>query len=146
MKSTRAFVSILLLCAAFGAKATDFYIDPVDGSDSGDGSATNPWHSLQAVFDANLIETQDWPSYPYTDGMQLVTVNAGAPVHAGDTLWLRSGYHGDLVIEHDHPLGSRELTRELVQHLLPLAGDPVIEPRAAEPRFLPVHRSFFFPR
>ncbi len=58
-----------------------------------------------------LIETQDWPSYPYADGMQLVTVNAGAPVRAGDTIWLRSGYHGDLVdrarVQHraDHDRG-----------------------------------------
>jgi hypothetical protein len=30
--------------------------------------------------------------------MQLVDVNTGAPVRAGDTLWLRTGYHGDLVV------------------------------------------------
>src|SRR6476469_2176744 len=100
MKTARALALILLLGAAFAAHAGDFYIDPVNGSDAGDGSATNPWRSLQALFDDGLIETQDWPDYPYQDGMQLVTVNAGAPVRAGDTIWLRSGYHGDLVIEH----------------------------------------------
>ncbi len=100
MKTARLTFLVLLLCAASGAWANDFYIDPVNGSDGGDGSAAHPWHSLQAVFDNGLIQTQDWPSYPYEDGMQLVMVNAGAPVHAGDTLWLMTGYHGDLVVEH----------------------------------------------
>src|SRR5262249_5598969 len=100
MKIARILVPALLLCAAFGARANDFYVDPIAGSDAGDGSAASPWRSLQSVFDDGLIETQDWPNYPYEDGMQLVTVNAGAPVRAGDTIWLRSGYHGDLVIEH----------------------------------------------
>ncbi len=100
MKTARTGIAALLVCAAVRVSAADFYIDPVNGSDSGDGSAQNPWRSLEAVFDNGLIETQDWPSYPYEPGMQLVVVNPGAPVRAGDTLWLRSGYHGDLVIEH----------------------------------------------
>jgi hypothetical protein len=100
MRTAQRCVLGLLLCAAAGARANDFYIDPVNGADGGDGSAAHPWRSLQAVFDDGLIETRDWPSYPYDPGMQLVTVNAGAPVRAGDTLWLRDGYHGDLAIEH----------------------------------------------
>lgn len=112
MKSVRSIAPILVLCTALGARANDFYIDPVAGSDTGDGSATNPWRSLQAVFDDALIETQDWPDYPYEDGMQLVTVNAGAPVHAGDTIWLRSGYHGDLFIEHAYNVAPITLAAE----------------------------------
>ncbi|MGH8173832.1 MAG: right-handed parallel beta-helix repeat-containing protein, partial [Rhodanobacteraceae bacterium] len=95
----RPFLFLLLLASA-SATAADFYVDPVAGSDDGDGSAANPWRSLQTVFDDGLIETRDWPDYPYDPGMQLVTVNAGAPVHAGDTLWLRAGFHGDIQIEH----------------------------------------------
>jgi len=88
----------ILLCTAPFAAANEFYVDPDHGSDAGDGSAAQPWRSLQAVFDDGLVETRDWPSYPYVPGMTLVTVNAGAPVRAGDTIWLRSGYHGDLVV------------------------------------------------
>lgn len=89
-----------LLLAAAGAQAASFHIDPVAGSNtSGDGSAANPWRSLAHVFDAGLIETRNWPNYPYASGMNLVTINAGAPVRAGDTIWLRNGYHGDLVVE-----------------------------------------------
>jgi hypothetical protein len=61
MKGACTRASILLLYAAFGANANDFYIDPVDGSDAGDGSAAHPWRSLEAVFDAGLVETRDWP-------------------------------------------------------------------------------------
>jgi hypothetical protein len=93
-------LALIVIAVALSAHANEFYIDPVNGSDAGDGSAANPWRSLEAVFDDGLIETQDWPDFPHEDGMELVTVNAGAPVHAGDTIWLRDGYHGDLVIEH----------------------------------------------
>jgi len=78
MKAACVLASILLLGVALAAHANDFYIDPVNGSDAGDGSASNPWRSLQALFDDGLIETQDWPDYPYQDGMQLVTINAAA--------------------------------------------------------------------
>jgi parallel beta helix pectate lyase-like protein len=94
----RGFLVALLL-GATPALAADFYVDPVSGSDAGDGSAANPWRTLQAVVQANRIETRNWESLPYQPGLNLGTVNAGAPVRAGDTLWLRSGYHGPLVLQ-----------------------------------------------
>lgn len=93
-------VLLLLLFAASPVAATTFHVDPVNGSAAGDGSAAQPWQSLQAVFEAGLVETRDWPEYPYVEGMALVTVNAGAPVRAGDILLLHEGYHGDVAIEH----------------------------------------------
>lgn len=87
----------LFLCAltaASGARAADFYIDPVNGSPSGDGSAGHPWQTMQQVIDDNLVETQVWASLPYAPGAALVPVNPGAPVQPGDTLWLRTGFHG----------------------------------------------------
>jgi hypothetical protein len=92
-------VALLLGVAAPASWAADFYVDPVAGSSAGDGSAASPWRTLQAVLDADLIETRDWESLPYEPGRGLVTVNAGAPVKAGDTLWLRTGYHGVVVIQ-----------------------------------------------
>jgi hypothetical protein len=80
------------------AQAADFYVDPVSGSDAGNGSATSPWRTLQTVLDAK-VETRDWESHPYQPGLALVPRNPGAPVKAGDTLWLRSGYHGALVVQ-----------------------------------------------
>ena len=83
--------------AAPGA-AADFFVDPVLGSASGDGSAANPWRTLQQVVEDDLIETRHWESLPYEPGLDLVVVNPGAPVRAGDTIWLRSGDHGELFL------------------------------------------------
>lgn len=99
----RSLLCCLLLCLAVvaDARAASFYIDPAAGSDTtGDGSAAHPWRSLAHVLEAGLVETRDWPAYPYQPGTTLVTVNPGAPVHAGDTLWLRSGDYGDISIQH----------------------------------------------
>ncbi len=94
-------LDVLLFVGIFVASAVharDFYIDPVSGSPAGDGSAGNPWRTLQEVVEADLIETREWESFPYEPGLELVVVNPGAPVTAGDTLWLRTGYHGELDI------------------------------------------------
>jgi parallel beta-helix repeat protein len=54
-----------------------FYADPVNGSDSGDGSSARPWGSIQAVVAAGHLGTR---------------------VRPGDRVLLRSGYHGELTI------------------------------------------------
>jgi len=80
-------------------RSAQHYIDPVNGSASGDGSSSRPWKSLQDVV-AQQVETQTWEgSLPYVDGKKLIPVNAGAPVKAGDTIWLRSGDYGVLSIQ-----------------------------------------------
>lgn len=94
----------LLICvglclAALPARATEFYVDPNNGRPSGNGSASHPWQSIQEVFDAGRVESQQWDKLPYTEDSKLVVKNPGAPVRAGDTIWLRSGYYGDLAIE-----------------------------------------------
>ncbi|MCA9523680.1 MAG: right-handed parallel beta-helix repeat-containing protein, partial [Myxococcales bacterium] len=80
------------------AWAAEFYVDPQNGSPSGDGSAAMPWRTLQDVIDGGLVQTQTWESFPYVEGAKLVPKNAGAPIHGGDTIWLLSGYHGTLSI------------------------------------------------
>jgi hypothetical protein len=66
--------SLLLLAWIAGpARAEEFYVDPAAGSGSGDGSRDKPWQTLEAVVkDAHI----------------------GKEIHPGDTVWLRSGYHG----------------------------------------------------
>lgn len=90
-------LAVLVLFAA-PALAADFYVDPVTGSPAGNGSAALPWRTLEEVVDGGLIETRHWESLPYQPGLDLVVVNPGAPVRAGDTIWLRSGYHGELFV------------------------------------------------
>ena len=58
----------LLLCIAAPAWAADFYVDPVNGSDAGNGGAANPWRTLQAVIQANRIETRNCESCPTSPG------------------------------------------------------------------------------
>lgn len=88
----------LLTLAPSIAAAEDFYVDPERGSPDGDGSAARPWRTLQEVIEANLVETRHWSTLPYADGATLEPVNAGAPIGPGDTIWLASGYHGELAI------------------------------------------------
>ena len=93
----------LLLCVGIffvnlPLQGAEFYVDPVNGSPRGDGSAARPWRTIQEVFDAGRIESQQWDRLPYTDESTPVVKNAGAPVQAGDIIWLRSGFHGELNI------------------------------------------------
>jgi len=87
-------------------------VDPVTGSSTGDGGAARPWRSIQDVFDAGLVESQQWAQLPYTQQSELVPKNAGAPLRAGDTIWLRTGYHGDLSIFRYYNTGTITLAAE----------------------------------
>ena len=81
------------------ADSAEFYVDPVRGDMNNDGSHEKPWQSIQAVFDKGLVESRQWEKLPYRDSARLVPKNEGAPVRAGDTIYLRSGYHGELNIQ-----------------------------------------------
>ena len=87
-----------MLALPSAARAADFFVDPVAGTPAGDGSAANPWRTIEEVIEADLIETRHWETLPYVPGLGFVTVNAGAPVKAGDTLFLRTGDHGEIFL------------------------------------------------
>jgi len=94
-------IAVFAVCAVLisgHAYAADFCVDPVNGSPSGDGSADHPWRTIGEVIAANRIESRNWNTLPYTTSATLVPRNPGALVKAGDTIWLRSGYHGELSI------------------------------------------------
>ena len=98
---TRMRVLCLMMCLTALAQAAEpaaFYVDPVGGDMNNDGSRGKPWRSIQAVFDNGLVESQQWAKLPYRDGATLEQKNKGARVRAGDTIYLRSGYHGKLDI------------------------------------------------
>jgi len=108
---------MLLLCVGLClvplcAEAAEFYVDPANGSPTGDGSTSRPWRTIQEVFDAGLVESQQWDKLPYTVQSKLVARNAGAPVRAGDTIRLRSGYHGDLLIDKYYNSGTITLAAD----------------------------------
>jgi len=70
-----------------------FYVDPEKGDMDNDGSAEHPWRTVEQVFEQNLIQTRD------TAGR---LKNPQAPVKAGDTILLRSGYHGEIYCRGAH--------------------------------------------
>jgi len=80
------------------SSAASFYIDPIHGSDSNDGSSSSPWKSLEYLLNNNMIESRQWNSLPYSSSAYLVAKNSGAVIKGGDTIYLRSGQYGELSI------------------------------------------------
>ena len=74
-----------------------YYIDPVNGSNDGDGSEQHPWRTLQQVVEDGLIQYFRHAESSNPDS-ELIAVNEGAPVKGGDRLLLRSGYHGHIAL------------------------------------------------
>jgi hypothetical protein len=62
-----------------------FHIAPVNGSPNGDGSAQNPWRTLQEVIENGLIEMYQH-SENSTPSSNLLLVNEDAPVKGDDRL------------------------------------------------------------
>jgi hypothetical protein len=67
--------TIILLCVALPSLsfAATYYVDPATGSPSNNGNSASPWRTIQEVFANGLFGTTILP---------------------GDTVLLRSGYHG----------------------------------------------------
>lgn len=88
------YIIFLMVVGISMVHGKTYYLDPVNGDNSNVGSMTSPWFTLESVLDANMIETQSYQPLPYTDQSTLVPKNVGAPIKAGDTLRLMSGFHG----------------------------------------------------
>jgi len=86
--NTSVFVIIAAgFTAASLSHAAVYYVDPEHGDMAGDGSAGRPWKTIQLLFELNMIQTRDKAGR---------LKNPDAPVKAGDTILLRSGYHGEI--------------------------------------------------
>jgi parallel beta-helix repeat protein len=96
----KAIYLVLLAVLSNVVIANKFYIDPVNGSNTGDGSVNLPWATIEDVITGNLIESYEYQTPYDTANPQLVIKNQGAPVKAGDTLLLFSGFHGKIYIEN----------------------------------------------
>ena len=75
----------------------EFYIDPIHGSMSNDGSKQRPWRTLAEVLapSSRLISSFAYVNYA-KGGRDMAPVNPQGPVKAGDTLVLMTGDHGDV--------------------------------------------------
>jgi len=81
--------------------ATTFHVDPISGNNiTGNGSAANPWKTLDYLFTNNLIETYSYATPYNSNNPQLIIKNAGAPVKGGDTIILYTGLHGEVFIQN----------------------------------------------
>ena len=80
-------MSALVFGIVSSLEAAVFYVDPERGDRAGDGSAERPWKTVQELFERRFIQTRD-------SGGRLR--NPEAPVKSGDTILLRSGYHGEI--------------------------------------------------
>lgn len=99
-RSKLLLLIILQLILVGNATATTFYIDPANGSGSGDGSPANPWRTLEEVVSQNRIESFQYVTPYSAANPQLIPRNQGAPVKAGDTLMLLGGLHGELFLQN----------------------------------------------
>ena len=88
----------LILLAATVLRAAEFYVDPINGSLTGNGSQTSPWSTLEEVWNSGKIESRNCSAPCSTTAPVYVTKNATGPVKPGDTIYLMSGYHGSLSI------------------------------------------------
>jgi len=71
------------------AGGVSYYVDPWLGNVANLGTKESPWSTLEEVIEYGLIETK---------GADGAIRNQGAPVKAGDTVILMSGYHGNVDI------------------------------------------------
>ena len=81
--------TLCLKKATLETRQTMFYCDPINGNMQSDGSAEHPWRTIEEVIEAGLIQLCDRQGKP---------ANPNAPVRPGDTVLLRSGWHGVLSI------------------------------------------------
>ena len=92
-----------LLFYVISVQASIFYIDPIVGDINNDGSINAPWSTLEEVFENGFIESQKFSPLPYDPLIsQLIPFNVGAPIKSGDTLYLRSGLHGNIFARNYH--------------------------------------------
>ncbi len=95
MKKSLLF-SIILISLVNTILANHFFIDPINGDINNDGSINHPWSTFEEVIANNYIESYT-NTLPYNESTnKLIIKNENAPVHAGDTLYLLTGLHGDI--------------------------------------------------
>jgi Right handed beta helix region len=71
-----------------------FYIDPVNGAASGDGSESRPWNSLSDIVKKGLVSSK-----PYDPNSPAVKAGKPAWVFPGDVIRLKSGDYGNIEIQ-----------------------------------------------
>ena len=74
-----------------------FYVDPINGSASGDGSASHPWNSLKDMLANGLISDKPRDFVDQQAGASKTTRDA--PIRPGDVILLENGNYGNIKIQ-----------------------------------------------
>ena len=74
-------------------------MDPTRRDSGNDGSAAHPGAASRKCSRGGWWRVSGWETVALSAGSRAGARNPGAPVQAGDTIYLRSGYHGELVID-----------------------------------------------
>lgn len=85
-------------CTTPATFKNQWYVDPINGSDAGDGSQAKPWKTLQTVFSSGMVGYQTATKFPWVIGEALKPIPASAVVQPGDVIWLASGDHGSVTL------------------------------------------------
>jgi len=97
----RLFLLSTLWCCALITFASTYYLDPVNGDLTNNGSSSSPWPSLEEVISNKMISSYQY-SLPYNDQSTLLPKNVDAPIKGGDTLILLDGLHGSIFLQNYH--------------------------------------------
>lgn len=96
----RSFFVLSLLLVLTSAEAADFYVDPVSGSMSNNGSQGAPWSTMQGVLDNCKVHSRSYKTpWNTTVPETIVEKCPSGVVEPGDTIWLMSGYQGSLTVQ-----------------------------------------------
>ncbi|NSW46362.1 MAG: T9SS type A sorting domain-containing protein [Bacteroidales bacterium] len=79
---------------------TSWYVDPINGSMSNNGSINSPWTTINDLIVNNKIKSYKPASFPYSYYASQVIINSSAPISGGDTIYCLSGNQGHLVISN----------------------------------------------
>jgi len=83
--------NLILLNPPSAGGSMTFYVDPIYGRMDNPGTSDFPWRTLEEVLKNRFIKTKDQTG---------TLINPSGIVHAGDTIILRSGYHGHVLIKN----------------------------------------------
>jgi len=80
--------------------AKQYYVDPINGREDGNGSQKRPWKSLNWMLENNLIEYYSWDNLPYTKNKSVLRRVTSSIVKGGDTLLLLQGDYGAFKVKN----------------------------------------------
>ncbi len=93
-------IFIVSISFYMSAYASTFYLDPVNGKITNEGTEQEPWGKLQDVIEAGHFEQNSFSPLPYVDNTSEVVFKNPGYIVSGDTLVLLGGLHGEVFLRN----------------------------------------------